>query len=355
MEKLIIPPLTVGIDLGDKQSHVCVLNAAGTVTARTRIGTSKAAFQRAFRSMESARVVLEVGTHSAWVVDVLTACGHEAIVANARQLEAITKNVHKNDENDAELLARLGRSDLELMKTVRHRDPVLRADLSSIRARDGLVRSRTSLINVVRGIVKPAGGRIPKCSAEAFHNRAAEGTPTELWPAVEPLIKVIAETTRQIKAADKNLKAIAKKYPEVALVSQISGVGDLTALAFILTLGDRTRFKRSRDVGPYLGLVPKQQQSGKGDPQLRITKAGNALVRRLLVGASHYVLGRFGPDTDLRRWGLSIAARGGKNGKKRAVVAVARKLAVLMHRLWSTGEVYEPLRSAKNCDGNNED
>jgi len=128
---------------------------------------------------------------------------------------------------------------------------------------------------------------------------------------------------------------------------QIGGVGALTSLVYVLTIGDPARFRKSREVGPYLGVVPRQEESGESAPQLRITKAGDEDLRCLLVGSAHYILGPFGKDSDLRRYGLALSERGGKNGKKRAVVAVARRLAVLLHRLWVSGEKYEPLRNAR--------
>ena len=130
------------------------------------------------------------------------------------------------------------------------------------------------------------------------------------------------------------------------LLRQVPGVGALTALTYVLTLEDPARFADPRAVGSYLGLRPRQADSGDLSPQLHVTKAGDEMLRRLLVGAAHYILGPFGPDTDLRRWGLGLAARGGKRGKRLAVVAVARKLSVLLLRLWATGEAYEPLRNA---------
>ena len=129
---------------------------------------------------------------------------------------------------------------------------------------------------------------------------------------------------------------------------QVKGVGPITALAYGLTLENAEHFAKSRAVGPYLGLVPKQEDSGESQPQLGISKAGDTMVRKLLVGSAHYILGPFGPDTDLRGYGLRLCERGGKNAKKRAAVAVARKLAVLLHRLWVSGEVYEPLGYASS-------
>jgi transposase len=160
-------------------------------------------------------------------------------------------------------------------------------------------------------------------------------------------VKTVADLSGQIRNYDKQIETMAEqRYPEVKILTQICGVGVLTALTYVLVLEDPHRFKKSRSVGAYLGLRPRLNQSGQSDRQLRITKAGDSLLRRLLVGSGQYILGPFGPDCDLRRWGLTLAARGGKNAKKRAVVAVARKLAVLLHRLWITGEAYEAFRVA---------
>ena len=158
------------------------------------------------------------------------------------------------------------------------------------------------------------------------------------------MLSMIEQLTKAIRAMDKEVEQWCQdRYPETALFRQVSGVGPLTALGFTLTLEDPTRFAKRRTVGAYLGLRPRQRDSGGHKPQLRITKAGDRLLRRLLVNASQYILGPFGPDTDLRRFGLRLAERGGKAAKKRAVVAVARKLSVLLHRLWITSEAYEPI------------
>ena len=154
--------------------------------------------------------------------------------------------------------------------------------------------------------------------------------------------------TDKIQTLDQQIEQIARtEYPETDLLRQVSGVGPLIALTFVLTVEDRERFQKSRDVGCYVGLRPRQSNSGENEPQLRITKEGDAYLRKLLVQGAHQIMGRRGPDTDLKRWGLKLSARGGKNAKKRALVAVARKLAILLHRLWVTGEVYEPLRNSQ--------
>jgi transposase len=159
-----------------------------------------------------------------------------------------------------------------------------------------------------------------------------------------PLVQLAEGLSACIQGYDRRIEELAsEKYGPTKLLRQVKGVGPITALAYVLTLEKPERFPKSRDVGPYLGLVPKQEDSGESQPQLGISKAGDRMLRKLLVGSAQYILGPFGPDTDLRRYGLRLCERGGKNAKKRAAVAVARKLAVLLHRLWVSGEVYEPL------------
>jgi transposase len=339
--------LTIGLDLGDRFTQLCALDARGQILATERLRTTPAALERHCAALPHCRIVLEVGTHSPWVSRVLLRLGHEVLVANARQLQLIYASDRKSDRVDAETLARLGRLDPALLKPIHHRGPAAQADLAQLRARDCLVRSRTQLINHVRGAVKAWGGRLPASSAPAFVTKAAPSVPLELRSALDPLLELIATLTREIRGLEHQLERVAtERYPETQRLRQPSGVGLLTALCYVLTLEDPGRFRRSRAVGPYLGLCPRRDQSGSRDAQLRITKRGDAMLRRLLVSGAQYILGPFGPDTDLRRWGLRLAARGGKNAKKRAVVAVARKLATLLHRLWVSGAEYQPLRPA---------
>ena len=274
-------------------------------------------------------------------------CGHEVLVANSRKLRLIYANKRKTDEVDAENLARLARVDPKLLYPLKHRGEASQAHLAIIRSREALVGTRTQLVNHVRGAVKSFGARLPKCPARSFHKRAAEHIPEALLAAIEPILEQIGSLTERIRQYDRKLETISKEhYPETELLRQVEGIGPLTALTFVLTLEDPYRFEKSRSVGAYLGLVPTTDQSGERDPQKRISKEGDQMLRKLLVGSAHYVLGPFGSDSDLRRHGEKIAARGGKNSKKRAVVAVARKLSVLLHRLWVSGEVYDPLYNA---------
>jgi transposase len=342
------PKTTAGVDLGDKYSYLCLIDTeSGEVIEEGRLRTTPQAFERRFASEQPLRVAIEAGTHSPWASRVLEGCGHEVLVANARKLRLIYSNKRKTDEVDAENLARLARVDPKLLYPLRHRGEESQAHIALIRSRDVLVSSRTQLVNHVRGAVKSFGARLPKCPARSFHKRAAEHIPEALLAALAPVLEQIGSLTERIRQYDRRLEAIAKEhYPETELLRQVEGVGPLTALTFVLTLEDPYRFERSRSVGAYLGLVPARDRSGERDPQKRISKEGDEMLRRLLVSGAHYILGPFGSDSDLRRHGQKIASRGGKNAKKRAVVAVARKLSVLLHSLWISGEVYEPLRNA---------
>jgi transposase len=306
------------------------------------------ALKNRFSKMPRARIALEAGTHSAWVSRLLEECGHEVLVANPRKLRLIYENDQKDDDVDAEYLARVARLDPKLLSPIQHRSAQAQQDLEVLRARDELVQARTKLINHVRGAVKSMGKRVPKVSAEAFGSQAPAALPEELRAALGPLIVAIRSLTEQIRQHDQWIENVAEeRYPQSARLRQVKGVGPLTSVAYMLTVGDPRRFSHGRDVGAYLGLCPRRAKSGQSDPQLRISKAGDTFLRRLLVGSAHYILGPFGPDTDLRRFGKELAERGGKNAKKRAIVAVARKLSVLLHHLWLTGDTYEPLRNAK--------
>lgn len=345
---VIADSFCVGIDLGDKKSNYCFLDSKGSIVTEGTLATTQAELAALFSVIAKCTIAIEVGMHSPWVNDLLEAHGHKVFVANPRKMESIHKNKRKNDKVDARTLARLVRADPELLYPIQHRGVEARHDLVLLRARDGLVAVRTKLINCVRGQVKSVGGRLPKCSAESFHNTVADKLPDSVRDALLPLVIQIGEMTARIRTYDAGVnRMIKQKYSETECLQQVGGVGPITSLTYILTLEKPERFAKSRDVGCYLGLVPRQDESGDTSKQLRITKTGDRMLRKLLVGSAQYILGPFGEDCDLRRFGLKLAARGGKNAKKRAVVAVARKLAVLLHRLWLTGEEYEPLRNAR--------
>jgi transposase len=288
---------------------------------------------------------LEAGTHSPWISRLLVALGHETLVANARKLRLIAESDAKHDRADAHLLARLAHVGPTLLSPIHVRSAQTQHDLTLIRAREVAVQARTKIVNAVRGMVKSTGHRLPASPTLTFAQKATDACPEVLRSALLPLIRLVQTLTDDIAAYDRLVVEKARAYPDTQAIQTIHGVGALTALAFVLVLNnDRSRFKRSRVVGCYLGLKPKQRDSGMRSPQLGITKAGDPLIRRLVTQSAQYILGPFGRDSALRRWGLGLASRGGKNAKKRAVVAVARKLVVLMHRLWITQETYDPKR-----------
>jgi transposase len=349
--------VTIGLDLGDKFSQLCVLDdSSKEIVERSRVRTTLEGVERYFTGRSPARVVMEVGTHSGWVSRKLSDLGQQVLVADPRRVRALAGDQDKDDRLDAEFLARVGCLDAKLLKPIHHRSAQTQVALAQIRARDRLVQVRTKLVNCVRGLVKTVGQRLPSCSALSFHKLESQ-IPTELAEAVGPLMVGIATLNQQIRRYDQMIKKTAEtEYPQAVRLQQVAGVGPVTSLAYTLIIEDPSRFAKSRAVGPYLGLCPRRYQSGDANPELNISKRGDRLLRRLLVLSAHYILGAFGPDSDLRRWGLAHCTAGGtgkknvkaaRNAKKRAVVAVARKLAVLLHSLWITGQDYEPLRLAQ--------
>jgi transposase len=338
--------LTIGLDLGDRNSWYCVVDEAGQIQLEQRVRTSAKALREVFGAMPHSRIALETGTHSPWISRLLSELGHEVIVAHARNVRLIGESRKKDDRLDAQTLARLVRIDPQLLCPVKHRSAQAQADLAVIRARAGLVRARTALVNRARGLAKSYGERLRGCNVRNMNAEKAEGLSPELQRALEPLLSAIEELSQRICEYNERIEALAQdSYQQVALLKQIKGVGTLIALTFLLRLEDPHRFRKSRDVGCYLGLQPGRRNSGQSEPQMHISKEGDPYLRTLLVQGAQHILGPFGVDCDLRRWGLKLAERGGRNGKKRAIVATARKLAVLLHHLWVSGEVYEPLHN----------
>jgi transposase len=339
--------LTIGLDLGDRSSCYCVLDEAGEVIHEQKLGTTPKAMREVFAMVPQCRMALETGTHSPWVSRVLNELGHEVIVAHARNVRLIGESRRKDDRLDARTLARLARIDPQLLAPVKHRSAEAQAHLMVIRARASLVRARTALVNTARGLTKSYGERIRGCNPRNLDVEKAQALSPELQAALGPLLQALESLSERIADYNRQIEQIAQQsYPQTALLKQVKGVGTLVALTYMLTLEDPHRFRKSRDAGCYAGLQPGRRNSGQSMPQMHISKEGDPYLRTLLVQAAHHVLGPFGADSELRRWGLRLAERGGKSGKKRAIIATARKLAVLLHRLWVSGEVYEPFHSS---------
>ena len=342
--------LTIGLDLGDQTTRYCILDEAGNVVSEEQVPTTKVGLEWLFAKMPASRIAMEVGTHSPWVSRCLAGMGHEVIVANAHRVKLITQSVRKNDRIDARQLARLARVDPKLLSPIRHRGEAAQKDLAVIRARAELMEARTQLINSVRGLVKPMGERLKKCDADQVSAELGAGLSEGAQVVIGPLLKAVEAISEQLGKYDEQIAEMAKRYPEGKLLQQVYGVGPLIALTYVLTLEDAQRFTHSRDVGPYLGLTRKQRDSGESQPELGISKTGDRLLRSLLVQGAHCILRKGAPDSDLRTWGLEKMGSGGKRAKKRAIVAVARKLAVLLHHLGATGEVYDPQYNRKGAE-----
>ena len=342
--------ITIGMDLGDKNNIVVVLDETGEEIAIENIRNTERSLKKFFSRYKNPTVAIEAGTHSPWISRLLQEIGCTVYVGNPRKLRLIWDSYEKSDKRDARILAMVCRVEPRLLWPIKHRDSQAYADLGVIKARDALVKNRVRLISHIRSVTKTCGCRIPQCTTVSFSRKAPAYIPEELKESFEPLIGTIDQLTMKIKQLNRQIRILCKKYPETNKLLQVPGVGPVTALAYVLTIDDPYRFPKSRQLGAYLGLTPKRDQSGKCDKQLRISKTGNTYLRSLLVGCAHYIIGPFGPESDLRKYGVSIAARGGKNAKKRAAVAVARKIAVLLHQLWVCEKPYDPsYKSAATC------
>ncbi len=343
-----VSPLILGLDVGDRRTHFCAVNAQRSVVARGSFPTDRDCLKSSLAPFAGARVILEAGSQSPWMSRALRGSGFDVQVADPRRVQLISKDPRKTDRRDAELLAKMGAAMPELLGAVHHRGERAQAHLSIVRARDLVVRMRGMSVQQVRSICKTFGLRLPSASTDGFARKVVELIPPDLRPALAPVLETIEGFTATIRDYDRALAKIAKElYPEVQHLQKVNGVGPVISVAFVLTVEDPKRFADPRQLGSWLGLCPRSHASGDSNPQLRISKAGDGRLRRLLVQGAQHLLGPFGADCDLRRFGLQIAERGGKSAKKRAAVAVARKLAVLLHRLWTTGADYQPLHNAE--------
>lgn len=330
------------MDLGDRRHSYCVLDKKGTKVKEGEIPNSRSQLAAMAGFYPGAVVVMEAGTHSPWVSRFLEDQGLRVIVANPRKVRAIYQSERKCDKRDAEMLARIGRMDPKLLHPVEHGSEQAQHDMLQIKLRDALVRSRVGMINAIRFTLKSLGYEVSNPSSQRFHKTVMSEVPEVCQRAIGPAVRAVEELSARIKELDGELARLAaERYPQTMYLQQVSGVGPITALYFVLKVGDPKRFEQARDVGAYLGLCPRRDQSGGTDKELRISKCGDRYLRRLLVSAAQYILGPFGRDSALRAQGLKMAQEGTAKAKKRAVVAVARKLAVLLLTLWKRQEPYE--------------
>jgi transposase len=335
--------VTIGLDLGERRHRFCALDSRGEVVEEGSVLNDRASLARLTARYGGALAVMEAGAHSPWVSRYLEGLGWQVIVSNPRKVRAIYQHERKSDQRDALMLARIGRMDRALLYPIRHGSEEAQQDLLRIKLRDSLVRARVALINSVRFSLKSLGYGVSNPSSERFHKVAMESLPEVVREMIAPSVQALAELSARIAVLEHEIRVLARtKYPQTLWLQQVPGVGAITALYFVLKIEDPKRFKKVRDVAAYTGLCPRRDQSGASDPQLRISKRGDGYLRRLLVSAAQYILGPFGPQSALREYGLRLAADGTTRAKKRAVVAVARKLCVLLLSLWKNQSPYQP-------------
>jgi len=340
-------PRTIGMDLGISKSAYCAVGPDRTRVEEGLIKTTKEAMENYLRSQPASRVVIEASSPSHWVKAVAESCGHEVVVSNPREFRLISESHRKTDRKDARILADFGQIRPDLLHPVNLRGQESQLARATLALRDHVVKQRTRIINLIRSQVRNLGESLDGCKAATFHKTAPERIPSVLEPIVAPLLEVLIKLTESIASYDKQVSRLCKQHEATSILLQVQGVGPVTALSFVTTIEDPARFARSRDVGAYVGLVPKTRSSGSSSPELRISKRGDRQLRRLLVIAATYVLGPRSEESDLKRYGEKIRARGGQTSRAKARIAVARKLSVLLHRLWITGEDYEPLRNSQ--------
>lgn len=343
----------IGLDTSDRDMKVCILEPGGEKVEEITIPLNRHHLTAYFEPLGELHPVIafETGTHSNWLYDFFTALGFASvIVADARQLKVISKSKKKTDRKDAQTLAELAQSCPAMLHPVQPRSERARQDRRLLSARHVLVESRTKLVAHARGIVKSTGARLSNVDTDRFPD-LEESLPDALKPILGPLMNAIREINAAISKYDALIHERCEGDSVIGRLKQVSCVGNITALAFVAAVEDPMRFLRNRHVASFLGLTPRIDESGTIEKQLRITKAGDNYTRQLLVMSAQGILRRNSPVTDLKRWGQSIAETGGKRGKRRAAVAVARKLAVLLLSIWKSGADYEPIRKTQPKHG----
>ena len=333
----------LGIDVHSKYSEVCGISDEGKITVRSRTPTTETGLKRFFGSRERSKVTLESGPVTPWVYRLLCELGHEVTVVNPRRVRLIAESTLKTDSIDAEVLARLSRLDLGFLRPVYQRTREAQELRTRLRVRTSLVKARTSLINAVRGTLRAQGYRVPSCPADSFVARfATMRLPASLAEVLEPMVTTIGELTERIQGLKAKLVAESSSDELVQRLQTVPGVGPLVSLAYVGWMDRPDRFRESRDVGASLGLRPSLRSSGGHEIRGRITREGDTEMRRLLVQAAHAAL-QCHKDSSLKRWAESLVER---LGKGKAVVALARKIAVLLHHLWVTGESFRAFPQA---------
>ncbi|HEY1606234.1 MAG TPA: IS110 family transposase [Allosphingosinicella sp.] len=323
-----------GLDVSDKSTHICVVDDAGAISWRGVCATDPEVLARTLgrHCPDAVRVVLETGALSPFLYHGLIERGVPAICICARHAKKVLSRVNKSDPHDAEGLAQLARTGW--FKTVHVKEGATHLDRAHLKVREQLVRAHAAMKNQLRGLLKLFGLRLGQATTPAKRAerlQALMAMKPELKAVLAPLVAALAALEEQIAVSTRTLKHRAAADPVCARLMSVPGVGPVGALTFKTSIEDPTRFLKGADVGAFAGLVPRRFQSGERDTKGGISRAGDPMLRRALYEAANSLLARVKRDCALRRWGLQLAA---SKGPKRARVAVARKLAVLLHTLW---------------------
>lgn len=335
-------PLYVGLDVSQKDTEVCVIDGDGRRTWRGKCPSRPEAIAEVLRhhAPDAAKIGMETGPLSIWLWHGLRALGVPVDCIHARHIAAaLSLQVNKTDANDAHGIAQVVRSGWYRAVGVKSLQSCrVRALLS---ARGQLVAMRTSLSNQVRGLLKSFGVVLGPGKGGSFEAAVANECPDDplIRDAIGALMAAWRVAGERKKALELQLVRLARSSDVCRRMASVPGIGAITSLAFVTTIDDPTRFQRSADVGAYLGLTPKRYQSGEVDVAGRISKAGDRAARSLLFEAANALTTRCRTDSALRRWGLQLSAR---VGARKAKVAVARKLAVILHRIWLDGTLFDP-------------
>jgi len=326
-----------GLDVSDKTTHICVVDEAGAIIWRGVCASDPQVLADTLRKRcpDVARVVLETGALSPFLYHGLTERGVPVVCICARHAKGVlSTRVNKSDPHDAEGLAQLSRTGW--FKAVHMKDGATHLDRAHLKVREQLVKSHGAMRNQLRGLLKLFGLRLGTATTPARRTerlRALLAQKPELEPVLAPLIEALAGLEEQIAVSTRQLKRRTAADPVCVLLMSVPSIGPVNALTYKTSIEDPGRFAKGADVGAFAGLVPRRHQSGERDTKGRISKAGDAMLRHALYEAANSLLGRVKRDCALRRWGLELAAT---KGAKRARVAVARKLAGLLHTLWRT-------------------
>jgi len=330
----------IGLDVSLEETHICVVDGAGRAQHRLIARTEPDELAQAIteHAPKAKTIILETGGLSSWLQQGLASHGLPAVIVDARQAKkALSARLNKTDVNDAEGLAQLARTGW--FKQVLAKRPETRRIRSIMMARELIVRQRRDVSNQVRGLLRGFGLKLGPVSHLRFEARVYELAETEpaLLVALEPLLRVRDVLGVQLAKLDKQLGTLAHENSDAMRLMSVPGVGSMTALAFMTALDQPARFARSADVGAYLGLTSRRYQSGEVNWSGRISKHGDALARAMLYEAANVLMSRVKRWTREKAWAVRLASR---RGAAKARVALARKLAVILHRIWVDGTTF---------------